>query len=403
MNIFKKLFERGDVGIDLGAANMRVWVREKGLVMDEPSVVALRRLCYFGSGPRILAVGAEVVKLMGESDNLRKFRMGFVPQQECSALALARLGVIEYGAPLTRRLGVFSDEYPESGETSYYWADSCYAVWPRKEHIIADDEIVPKMLRYCLAKARKVLERMFRKPRVVISVPADITEVERHALEEAAYSAGAGKVLFFDNRMSTALGVGCDTCKPKGCMFVDIGASMTTIAFVSPCGNIRDRCLRIGGDEMNNAIMKHMRNRHKLLVGEREAEDMKIKIGAAQKLEEELDCEISGNDLVEGHQRTLTINLQEIREEALDRILVRIEDTLSDFIKFDVPEDLAANLAKTGFVLTGGGALLPGLDKRLAAATGLPVRVADDPAHATIRGVAVILDELDFLSKKGSK
>ena len=251
-----------------------------------------------------------------------------------------------------------------------------------------------------MAKARDAVESTFRKPRVVIAVPVDITEVERRALAEAAHSAGAGKVLFFDNRMATALGVGCNTCEPKGCMFVDIGASMTAIALVSPCGNIRGRSLRVGGDEMNNAIMRHMRNKHRLLVGEREAEDIKIKIGAVRKLEKELDCEIIGSDLVEENQRALTINSREISEEALDRVLVRIEDALNDFLKFDVPEDIAANLAKTGFVLTGGGALLRGLDKRLADAAGLTVRVADDPVHATIRGVGVVLDELDFLSKK---
>jgi len=238
---------------------------------------------------------------------------------------------------------------------------------------------------------------------VVIAVPVDITEVERCALEDAAHSAGAGKVLFFDNRMAVALGVGCNTCEPKGCMFVDIGASMTTIALVSSYGNIRARTLRVGGDEMDNAIVKHMRHRHKLLVGEREAEDMKIKIGTARKLDEERDCEIKGSDLVEGDHRTVNINSREVREEVLDRVLVRIEDALSDFLKFDVPECLAVNLARNGIVLTGGGALLPGLDKRLADATGLPVRVADDPAHAAIKGVGVVLDEIDFLSKKARR
>ena len=403
MNILKKLFERGDVGIDLGAANMRVWVRGKGLVMDEPSVVALRRSCHFGSEPRILAVGAEAVKLMGENDNVRKSGMGFMPQQECSARALARLGVIESGAPLARRLGVPSDEYLGSGEMSYCWANSCYAVWPRKAQIIADVEIVSKMLRYCLAKAKGAVGSTFRKPRVVIAVPADITEVERRALAQAARSAGVGKVLFFDNRMAAALGVGCDACEPKGCMFVDIGASMMTIALVSPDGIVCSRSPRVGGDELNNAIMKYMRNRHKLLVGEREAEDLKIKIGAAQALDEELDCEISGSDLVEGRRRTLTINSREIREGALDRILARIEDALSDFLKFDVPGNLAKNLARNGFVLTGGGALLRGLDKRLADATGLPAHVFDDPAHATIRGIGVVLDKIDFLLKYAKK
>ena len=399
MSIFSKLLRYNDIGIDLGAANMRVWVRGKGLVLDEPSVVALPRLCNLGSKPRIFAVGAEAVKLIGENDDAAKCVVGFPAQQGRSSLALARLGVIESGAPLTQRLRVSWGAYPKSCDLSYCRGTSCYAVWPRKGHIIADVEIVSKMLNYCFAKARNAMESTFRKPRVAIAVPADITEVERVALKKAAYFAGAGRVLLFDARMAAALGVGCDAYGLEACMLVDIGASMMTIALVSPDGIACSRSLRVGGDELNNAIVKYMRNRHKLLVGEREAEDLKIKIGAAQALDEELDCEISGSDLVEGRRRTLTINSREIREGALDRILARIEDALSDFLKFDFPGNLAKNLARNGFVLTGGGSLLRGLDKRLADATGLPAHVFDDPAHATIRGIGVVLDKIDFLLK----
>lgn len=407
MNILSKLFGFNDIGIDLGSTNMRVWLTGKGLVLDEPSVVAFSGLCKCGSAPRILAFGAEAIKLLEENDNAERSWMESMAQQGDSALAFARLGVLETGAPLTHRSSAHLGAYPKSGDSSqalpHYRENPCYAVWPREEHIISDIDIATKMLRYCISKAKNNGKGKFRKPRVVIAVPANITEVEKHALEDAAHSAGVGKVLLFDDRIAAILGVGCDTCERDGNLLVGIGASAMNIALISPTGIACDRDLRVGGNEMNKAITKHMRNKHKLLIGEREAEDIKIKIGSAQKLEPELDCEIKGRDLVEGHQRTLTINSQEIREEALDKVLGRIEDALTDFIKFDVPQGLAANLARKGFVLTGGGAILRGLAERLADVTGLPVRVADDPAHATIRGIGVVLDELDFLSKHSKR
>ena len=403
MEIMSKLFERSSIGIDLGAAKMRVWVAGEGLVLEEPSAVALSTLYDVGSKPRVLAVGAEALELVGKNNNVAEQGMPLGCQNKeirAQACAFAWLGVLEKGVPLTRRLCVPFDAHSKSGDSFQPSprspGDSSYLMWPREGHVISDVDIATKMLHYCITKAKNNGKGKFRKPRVAIAVPANITEVEKRALEDAARFAGAGKVLLFDDRIAAILGVGCDTCERDGNLLVDIGASATNIALISPTGIACDRALRVGGNEMNSAIIKHMRNKHNLLIDEREAENIKIQIGSAQKLEEELVCEINGNDLVEGNRRTLTISSREIREEALDKVLGRIEDALTDFIKFDVPQGIVANLKKSGIVLTGGGALLRGLDKRLAAATGLPVRVADDPAHATIRGIGIVLNELDF-------
>ena len=405
MSILSKLFESSDIAIDFGAAKMRVWVKGKGLVMEEPSAVALSTLYDVDSKPRVLAVGAEALELVGKHNNVAEQGMPLGCQNEemrAQTCAFAWLGVLEKGVPLTCRLCVPFDAHSKSGDSFQSSpripGDLGYLMWPRKGCVISDVDIAAKMLRYCLMKVKNAGKSTFRKPRVAIAVPANITEVEKRALEDAARFAGAGKVLLFDDRIAAILGAGCDTCERDSNLLVDIGASATNIALISPTGIACDRALRVGGNEMNNAIMKHMRNKHKLLIGEREAEDIKIKVGSAQKLEPELDCEIKGRDLGEGHQRTLTINSREIREEALDKVLGRIEDALTDFIKFDVPQGIAANLAKRGFILTGGSAILRGLAERLADATGLPVRAAEDPAHATIRGVGIVLDELDFLS-----
>lgn len=405
MDIMSKLFERSSIGIDLGSANMRVWVKGKGLVMDEPSVVAISTSYQGDSKPRVLAVGTEALELVGNNNNEVEQGMGLCCQGEekraqAQARELAWLGVLEKGSPLTRRLCVSFDAHSKPGDSAqilpHIQENASYVAWARKGRVISDVEIVAKILRHCFTKAKSEGKSKLRKPRVVIAVPSDITEVEKRALEAAACSAGAGKVLLFDSCIAAALGAECAACGQEDCMVVDIGASETRIMVASIGNDIVSASCRFGGNEMNSAIIKHMRNKHNLLIDEREAENIKIQIGSAQKLEEELVCEINGNDLVEGNRRTLTISSREIREEAVDKVLGRIEDALTDFIKFDVSQGIVANLKKSGVVLTGGGALLRGLDKRLAAATGLPVCVVDDPAHATIRGIGIVLNELDF-------
>ena len=227
----------------------------------------------------------------------------------------------------------------------------------------------------------------------MIAVPFGITEVEKRALEDAAHSAGAGKVFLIESSMAAAIGAGLHVSEPMGCMIVDIGALATNMAVISLAGIVHSCAIRAGGDAMDNAIIEYMQNKHDLRIGERKAEDIKIKIGSACKQDAESDYEIKRGSL-----RSDKINSREIREEALADVLGQIVDAARKLLDIAEPE-LVADLVDDGIVLTGGGALLRGIDKRLAEATGLPVRVADDPMHATIEGVGVVLSELDFLSK----
>lgn len=233
---------------------------------------------------------------------------------------------------------------------------------------------------------------------MVFAVPSGITEVEKRALEDAAQSAGAGDVFLIEAPMSAAIGAGLPVSAPKGCMLMNIGASETEMVVISLAGIVHSNVLRVGGNEMNSAIMTYLRDKYSLVIGEREAEDIKIKIGTACRPEKELDYELKGIDATEGRKLVVTINSKEIREEALAGLLGQIENTLNEFIAHIEPE-LAADLVDNGIVLTGGGALLRGLDKHIAAATGLPVRVANDPAHATIEGCGVVIGELNYISK----
>ena len=344
MNMIPKLFKSKDIGIELGSANMRVWVLGEGLVLDEPSVVTLE----VPSGAKrhhVLAVGADAGDLLGKTPS------------------------------------------------------NIVAVRPFMGGVIWDRDIAEKMLRYCITKVKR---GKFRKPRVTIAIPNDITEVEKRALEDAAHSAGAREVFLIESTMAAAIGAGIPISEPKGSMVVDLGASMTKIAVISLADIVHDRILRVGGDEMDNAIVTYLRNKYNLVIGKGEAEDIKIKIGTAWKPETELDYKIEGLDATEGRRLAVTINSREIRDEALSGVLRQIEEALKYILVHTEPE-LVADLVDCGFVLTGGGALLTGLDKRLADATGLPVRMADEPAHATILGVSVVMNELDFLLKNAKK
>lgn len=310
MNILSRLFGPNDVGIDLGTAKTRAWVRGEGLLLEEPS--------------------AE-----------RSFKDGVIP----------------------------------------------------------DFDTAKKAIRYCFAKVGRC---RLRSPRVLISVHSDITEEQKQTLERAAQAAGAKKVFLIESSMAAAIGAGLPVSEPKGCMVIDLGACMTKFAVISLAGIVHSKLIRVGGNEMDNAIMEYMRSKHDLVIGKQEAEEIKIKIGTAFKPEEELEYEVKGTAAGDGHQLSVTINSREIREEALSGVLGQIEGALKEMLGIIEPE-LAADLVDNGIVLTGGVAQLFGLDKRLADATGLPVRVADEPTHATIEGVGVVLDELDFLSKHSKK
>lgn len=346
MGIVSNLLEFSDIGIDLGSKNMRVWVRGRGLVLDEPCVVTL-------SAPpkarrkRVVAVGVEAGEQLGKT------------------------------------------------------SEELMAVRPFEDGIShADRDITKKVFRYCFEKAGN---GKFRKPRVVIGIPSGMTDVEKRRLEYAARAAGAGRVFLIESTMAAAIGAGLAVSEPRGCMIVDIGASSTNIALISNACIISRRTLPGGGDDFDHDIMTFLGNKYDFVVGAREAEDIKIKIGTASEPEDELEYVVRGLVASKGRCHTLAINSVEIREEALFWELAQIEKGLTDFIRFDVPPDFASDIAEYGFVLTGGGALLPGLEEWFDKATGFPVVAAEDPAHATICGIGAVLDALDSLVKHDRK
>lgn len=345
MNMISKLFEN-DIGIDLGTANVRIWVKGEGLVLDEPTVVTVD-----ASTRKILAVGEEAKRMLGSTPG------------NLIAIRPVRCGVIE------------------------------------------DFDLVEKLIRWCIAK---IDVRKLRRPRAVIAVPCDLQPQRKTELKNAALKAGVREAFMIEAPMAAAIGAGLPVTEPAGSMVVDIGAGTTEMALVSLAGIVAAKSIPVGGDAMNEAIMDYLRERHNLLVGERTAEDVKLRIGSAHKLAHELEYEIKGRDVVKGRPNTVQFDSPEIRKalddafgsvkEALAGPLGKIEAAVRWLLE-NGPPQIAADLTERGFVLTGGGALLPGLDKRISDAVQLPVRVADDPAHAVIRGVGRVLDELDGLSK----
>lgn len=361
MKMFSKLFGFDDIGIELGAANMRVWVKGEGVVLDEPAAVTLE-------------VPVEVEE---PSAAEHQKQQNFDRRVKHRVLAIGAAA----GAQIGKTPG------------------NLIVVRPFMGGIICDFDIATKVLSYCFSKVKR---GKFRKPRVVIAVPCGIAEVEKRALEAAARSAGAREVWLVESIMVAAIGTGLPISEPKGCMVMDIGASKTEIADISLAGIVHAKGLHVGGDKMDKAIVTYLHDKYNLVIGDREAEDIKIKIGTAFKPETELDYKIEGLDATESRRLAVTINSREIREEALAETLGQIDGVLKDIIVHTEPE-LVADIVDSGLVLTGGGALLSGLDKRLADATGLPVRMADNPAQATILGVSVVINELDFLSKNATK
>lgn len=333
-----KSFFNNDIGIDLGTANTLVYARERGIVLREPSVVAIQE-----GTKRVLAVGEDAKRMLGRTPG------------------------------------------------------NILAVRPMKQGVIADPDITQKMLEKCISKVNSHSHKL-RKPRAVIAVPGDISQVEKTAVKEAALHAGARQVFMIEEPMAAAIGVGLPVSEPAGSMIVDIGGGTTDVAIISLSGIVYSRSVRVGGDEMDSAIMNHMRTRYNLLIGERTAEDIKIKIGSAYKLEQELVLEVKGRDLVRGRPVTLEISSQEVREEALNDVVQKIVDTV-DIVLNNAPAELSADLVDRGMTLAGGGALLTGIDRRISEATQLPVFVADDPLSAVAEGAGRVLDELEWLSR----
>lgn len=328
-----------DIGIDLGTANTLVFVKERGIVLREPSVVAIE-----AGTTKVLAVGEEAKRMLGRTPG------------------------------------------------------SIVAIRPMKAGVIADFAITEAMLRYFIRKVHG--PRQIARPRVIVAVPSGITEVEKRAVKDSASHAGAREVYLIEEPMAAAIGVGLPVQDPAGNMIVDIGGGTTEVALISLAGIVCKRSVRFGGDEMDEAIVQHMKRVYNLMIGERTAEEIKIRIGSAYPMEEDVTLEVKGRDLIAGLPKTMTITASEIREalqEPVNQIVDAVRNTLER-----CPPELAADLVDRGLVLAGGGALLRGIDRLIAEQTGLPVHRADDPLSAVCEGTGVVLNELNFLRKVAS-
>ena len=328
-----------DIGIDLGTANTLVYVKDRGIVLREPSVVAIQQ----GSN-RVLAVGEEAKRMLGRTPG------------------------------------------------------NIVAIRPMKAGVIADFEVTEAMLRYFIRKAHN--RKWVVRPRIIISVPSGITEVEKRAVKDSATHAGAREVYLIEEPMAAAIGVGLPVQEPAGNMIVDMGGGTTEVAIISLAGIVLSRSVRVGGDEMDEAIVQYLKRVYNLMIGERTAEEIKITIGSAYPLGEEMSMEVKGRDLVAGLPKTLTITSEEIREalqEPVAAIVEAIRITLER-----CPPELSSDLVDRGIVLAGGTSQLRGMDKLLAEQTGLPVHVAEDPLSAVAEGTGVVLHELNFLRKVSS-
>jgi len=329
-----------DIGIDLGTANTLVYVKDQGIVLREPSVVAVQ-----AGTNRVLAVGDEAKRMLGRTPA------------------------------------------------------NIVAVRPLKDGVISDFEVTEAMLRHFISKVHN-RRRVRARPRVVIAVPSGITEVEKRAVRESAAHAGAREVYLIEEPMAAAIGVGLPVQDPAGNMIIDIGGGTTEVALISLSGIVFSRSVRVAGDELDEAIVQYMKRAYNLMVGERTAEEIKIKIGSAYPSEKETSVEVKGRDLVAGLPKTLMITSQEVREALLEPI-----STIVDSVRITLercPPELSADLVDRGLVLAGGGALLRGFDKLLSEETGLPVHVAEDPLSAVAEGTGKCLNELKFLRQVAS-
>jgi cell shape determining protein, MreB/Mrl family len=329
-------FFSNDIGIDLGTANTLVFVKDHGIVLREPSVVAVQ-----AGTNKVLAVGDEAKRMLGRTPG------------------------------------------------------NIVAIRPLKDGVIADFEVTEAMLRHFINKVHN--RRRMVRPRVVIAVPSGITEVEKRAVKDSATHAGAREVYLIEEPMAAAIGVGLPVQDAAGNMVVDIGGGTTEVALLSLSGIVFSRSVRVAGDELDEAIAQYMKRAYNLMVGERTAEEIKIRIGSAYKLEKEVSMEVKGRDLVAGLPKTITITSQEVREALMEPI-----STIVDSVRITLercPPELSADLVDRGLVLAGGGALLRGLDRLLAEETGLPVHVAEDPLSAVAEGTGKALQELNLLRR----
>ena len=325
-----------DMAIDLGTANTLVYVRGRGIVLNEPSVVAINQ-----DTGGILAVGLEAKKMIGRTPG------------------------------------------------------NIVAIRPLKDGVISDFDTTERMLRYFIQKVHK--RRHFAKPRLVVCVPSGITGVEQRAVKDAGYAAGARKVYIIEEPMAAAIGAGLPIHEPTGNMVVDIGGGTTEIAVISLGGIVTVQSIRVGGDELDQAIITWIKREYSLLLGERTAEEIKMAIGSAFPAVGEPDAEIRGRDLVTGLPKTILVTAEEIRkaiDEPVSRIVEAVKSTLDS-----CPPELSGDIMDRGIVFTGGGALLHGLDERLRHETGIAVHIAENPLNAVVMGTGRCIEEFEALEK----
>jgi len=319
---FRSLFSMfsSDLAIDLGTANTLVYAAGKGIVVNEPSIVAINKVTG-----EVEAVGKEAKEMLGRTPG------------------------------------------------------NIVAIKPMKDGVIADFKVTEKMLNYFIQKAHN--RKMLVHPRIVIGVPSEITQVEKRAVEDSAYRAKASEVYLVEQAMVAAIGAGLPITEPSGNMVVDIGGGTTDIAVISLAGIVYSRSVRMAGNQMDEAITNYLKRKYNLLIGERTAEAIKIEIGSAFPLDKPLTMEIKGRNLIEGVPKSITIDDSEIREA------------------LGTPPELSADISDRGIVLTGGGALIKNLDKRIREETGLPVSVADDPLSSVVLGTGKMLSDFRLLRK----
>lgn len=330
-------FFSSDMGIDLGTANTLVLVKDKGIVIDEPSVVAVERERY--GRVKILAVGKEAKEMVGKTP-----------------------GNIE-------------------------------AIRPMKDGVIADFDMTEKMIRYFIEKTHR--RKSFLRPRIIISVPYGLTQVERKAVRESALSAGAREVFLIEEPMAAAIGANLPIREPQGSLVVDIGGGTTEIGVTSLGGLVISKSIRTAGDKLDTSIVNYVKEKYNLVIGERTGEEIKIAIGSAVQLPKELSMVVKGHDQVTGLLNRIELTSEDVRE-AMREHLKEIADALKIVLEM-MPPDLAADIVENGVVLTGGGALIRGLDKYLSEIVKLPVYVADEPLLAVAKGTGKALEEISLL------
>lgn len=332
-------FFTNDLAIDLGTANTLVYARDRGIIINEPSVVAIHRNTR--GQARVLAVGKEAKEMLGRTPG------------------------------------------------------SIQAIRPLRDGVISDFEITQAMLKYFIQKASE--KRTFIRPRIVICIPFGITQVEKRAVKESAQSAGAREVYLIEEPMAAAIGAGLPIREPSGSMIVDIGGGTTEVAVISLGGIVYSRSVRVAGDKFDEAIVQYIKRKYSLLIGERTAEQIKLQIGCAYPFEEEKSYEVKGRDLISGAPKTIEVNSEEIRDALMEPVAAVVEAIKTALER--TPPELAADIVDNGIILAGGGSLLANLDVLIKEKTGLPVALAEDPLTCVVRGSGKVLEDMDLLRK----